>query len=201
MNITTIVFDLGRVLIQFDPDAYMQENFNEDEIKFLKENFFLQNLWVSLDRGDMTLKQVKEVLYAIDRSKYETINRCVDNYWTLLKPFEETASLIEELSIKYRLLFLSNFHKDAFEKIYDMYPFFKLFQGGVVSCYVKELKPEKRIYEILMKEYGLDPANCLFIDDTLENTETAASLGFQTIHLEDQKNMLKELEVLGEKVI
>ena len=94
----------------------------------------------------------------------------------------------------YKLYILSNFHREAFLEIERKCEFEKYFDGKVVSYDVKLLKPEKEIYEELLKKYNLNPEETLFIDDTLANTEGAEKLGISTIHLINKEKLKEELE-------
>ena len=66
---------------------------------------------------------------------------------------------------------------------------FEIFDGGVISCYVHQLKPEKEIYETIMARYDIDPARALFIDDTLVNVEGAMKMGIHGFHMHESGMM------------
>ena len=75
-----------------------------------------------------------------------------------------------------------------------MLTFMPLFDGGIFSCRVHMIKPEKGIYELLCKQYDLDPAECVFIDDNAKNVEGARSVGITAIHFKDYESASRELE-------
>jgi HAD superfamily hydrolase (TIGR01509 family) len=83
-----------------------------------------------------------------------------------------------------------------FELLSTKHEFFREFSGGVVSSAEKLLKPQPEIYQVLIERYGLNPKETLFIDDLLPNIEGAAAAGFQTLHLEDHRNLRSELAAL-----
>ena len=78
-----------------------------------------------------------------------------------------------------RVFVLSNYQREAFDRVEREYPFFALFEGRVVSAREGMIKPNADIYECLTQRYGLDPARTLFIDDTAANIEAALHLGWQ----------------------
>ncbi|MBN2837585.1 MAG: HAD-IA family hydrolase, partial [Fusobacteriaceae bacterium] len=83
----------------------------------------------------------------------------------------------------------------TFSLVFEKYPWFKLFNGKIVSSHVKLLKPEKEIYEALIKKYSLNPDECIFIDDTHANIIAGEKLGIKGIHYtgqEELREMLKE---------
>ena len=110
-----------------------------------------------------------------------------------LAPIEENIEILKKLKKKgYNLFVLSNFHRPAFEQVQKEWEFFDEFDGGVISCYCHLLKPNQRIYELLLARYGLIPEETLFIDDTKINVEKAEKIGMEGIYL-DLPEMLEKL--------
>ena len=95
------------------------------------------------------------------------------------------------------LFYLSNMNLDCIEHIEHTVPFWGMFEGGVVSCRVLYLKPEPEIYTALLKAYGLDVAETVFIDDRQINLEAAQQFGIRTIHFESPRQCKVQLEGLG----
>lgn len=99
----------------------------------------------------------------------------------LFTPIEGTVRILGELKGRgYKTYALSNYHLKAFERCSQRHSFFKLFDGLVISAKVKCLKPGFEIYNILLHEYGINPQETIFIDDTKENVDAARGLGFNT---------------------
>ena len=188
MSIKNIIFDLGNVLINFNPKEYTN---NE---KLLKE-VFASPEWLMLDRGTLTYEEAKEIFKKRIPEETEKINELFDSkFFELLTPIKENTELLPQLKEKYDLYILSNFHKDAFEEIYEKYDFFKCFKGKVVSCYYHLLKPEKEIYEEILNKYSLKPEETVFIDDMKVNIDAAEKLGIKGIHLPDYTKLKEKLE-------
>jgi len=193
--IKSIIFDIGNVLLEFKPLDYLKATFNDDKIEALvyKEIFQSQE-WLHLDRG--TLTQEEAIKAIIQRNpNYEVhIKRCMANWIGILIPIEGTLQIVKELKQKgFKLYLLSNFHSLAFESIYSKYDFFKYFDGGVISYKENLVKPETEIYTRLLDTYGLKAKECLFIDDTLANTEAADRLGMNTIHFNNYETLEDDL--------
>ena len=188
MAVRNIVFDLGNVLINFNPRDYTK---NE---KFLKE-VFASPEWLMLDRGTLSYEDAKEIFKKRVPEEAEEIDRLFDtNFSGLLLPIKENTELLPELKKKYNLYILSNFHKGAFEDIYEKYDFFKNFDGHTVSCYCHLLKPEKEIYEEILNKFSLNPEETVFIDDMKVNIEAAEKFGIKGIHLPDRTKLKEKLE-------
>ena len=114
MSIKNIIFDLGNVLINFNPKEYTN---NE---KLLKE-VFASPEWLMLDRGTLTYEEAKEIFKERIPEEAEKINELFDSkFFELLTPIKENTELLPQLKEKYDLYILSNFHKDAFEYMKNM---------------------------------------------------------------------------------
>jgi epoxide hydrolase-like predicted phosphatase len=191
--VKSIIFDIGNVLLQFKPLDYLKAIFNDDEIETLVyKEVFQSKEWIHLDRGILTQDDAIKAISQRNPNYKVHIKKCMDNWIDILTPIEGTVQIVNELKEKgYKLYLLSNFHSLAFENICSKYDFFKSFDGGVISYKENLLKPETEIYTKLLDTYGLKAKECLFIDDTLLNTDAAARLGFNTIHF-DNYEILKE---------
>lgn len=179
--IRNLVFDMGNVLIHYDPAVFMDRlGVPEEDRPLLKREVFGSVEWIRLDRG--TLDQ-EEALAAMEerlpRRLWDYARRLVCAWWEdgPLLPMEGMAELLEELkALGYGVYLLSNataHQPDYFPRI----PGSQFFDGGVVSAQWRLLKPERAIYETLFREYDLDPAACFFVDDLNINVEGALQAG------------------------
>jgi putative hydrolase of the HAD superfamily len=175
-----IVFDLGNVLFKFDPDEILDGLFNDSHTKEkLKQSVFKTTIWRELDRGSLSLFQAKKIFIDKNPDLKDEIEILLDNWKNFLHPIDENMKLLPELKKNNRLYILSNFHEEAFNYITNKYSFFELFDGMVVSYKVKLIKPERKIYEILLSRYSLIPQDTIFVDDTEENIKAAQELGIK----------------------
>lgn len=175
-----IVFDLGNVLFKFDPDEILDGLFNDYHTKEkLKQSVFKTTIWRELDRGSLSLFQAKKIFIDKNPDLKDEIKILLDNWKNFLHPIDENVKLLPELKKNNRLYILSNFHEEAFNYISNKYSFFELFDGMVVSYKVKLIKPERKIYEILLSRYSLIPQDTIFVDDTEENIKAAQELGIK----------------------
>lgn len=199
--IKNIVFDIGNVLLKFDPKEYLVKKFNdENKADEIINVIFKSEEWLMLDRGTITEKDVISVLTERHKVHSELIKGAFDGWYDILIPMKETIEILKELSEKnLNIYYLSNFHHLAFEYVIEKNEFFKLFNGGIVSYKEKLLKPEKEIYLRLLEEYNLKPNETIFIDDTLVNVDGANFVGINAIHFKnanDLNSKLRELNVI-----
>ena len=194
-----IIFDIGNVLLSFNPMKYLEEKGLEERAEHIYKEIFLSKEWLSLDRGTVTEKEAIEIYISRNKDYEDDIRLVFDGWYSILTPIEETVEILKLLKVNgYNLYYLSNFHHLAFEHILEKYDFFKLFDGGVVSYKENLLKPEKEIYEVLMERYDLNPKESIFVDDTKVNIEMAENLNIKGIVFEDSskfKECLIQLKI------
>lgn len=195
--IKNVIFDLGRVLIDWNPRGYLDKKINDEtKIEILFKEVFGSQEWQDLDRG--TISEEEAIKRFKDRCPtcHTEIDDMFEHIIELIPPLEKNIKTFEEVAAKYDTFILSNFGHRTFELVFNKYPWFKLFKGKVVSSHVKMLKPEKEIYLELINKYDLIPEETIFIDDTFVNVEASEALGIRTIHYtgeKDLREMLKEL--------
>ncbi len=198
MEIKNIIFDFGGVLIDWNP-RYLYRNVFHDEIEM---EFFLNKIcspeWnLKQDAGRSFNEATKELVNKFPQ--YENEIRNYYSNWTKMigGAIEENVALIEDLKDKYRLFGLTNWSAETFSKVFNQYLFFKEFEGIVVSGSEKIVKPDVRIFKLLLTRYGLIANESLFIDDNQENVKAAIKLGFNTIHLKEKVNLKNEFQKLA----
>ena len=193
-----IIFDLGNVLIMFDPVAYVNENIEENKRKKFLDIIFGSSEWLDLDRGTLSYSDAKKIFKSrLEDCDSEVDRLFLDNFYSMLKPITQNIALLSGLKEKYNLYVLSNIHKDSFEALSTKHEFFKNFDGWVISADYNTIKPEAKIYETLIEKYKLDPHKSLFIDDSEKNTVKAEEFGIKTIFLPDYTKLEGELKKLN----
>ena len=182
-----IVFDLGGVVFNWQPDVIVKSIFDDPDTQGLVRKEIIGHAdWIELDRGTLPLSQAIERGEARTGLHWQDIERVFEAVPRFLTPIEATIDLIRRLSRTGNSLFvLSNMHLASIAYLEEQHNFWDVFDGVVISSRIQMVKPERQIYEYLLNRYQLDAAETIFIDDMPENLESAASLGIQTIRFID----------------
>ncbi len=190
-----IVFDLGGVVFNWQPDAIIKSVFEDRQTQALvRREIFEHPDWVALDKGTLPLYQAVDRAATRTGLPQEDVERLLNAVPRFLTPIEETIQLIHDLaSTDSRLFILSNMHIASIAHLEEQHSFWHLFDGIVISSRIKMVKPEARIYRYLLSEYRLDPAETIFIDDTGENLTAASATGIQTIQFVNPSQCRQEL--------
>lgn len=191
-----IIFDLGNVLLTFNPEEYLDKLIEDKNIiPILYNAIFKSNEWPMLDRGTITQQEAKRNIMSRYTEHAKSIELAFDNWIkSILNPIEDTVKILTELKEKgYKIYYLSNFHELAFDYVTSEFSFFKLFDGGIVSYKEKLLKPEKEIYNRILDEYKLSAKESIFIDDMLPNIEGAKLAGLSTILFKSPSDLSEKL--------
>ena len=176
-----IVFDLGGVVFARNPQRCTPEFI--DFFAFVRDPQ-MPLFWEEYDRGTWSLERTKEEMCHITGCTREACDRFVEQAIALQEAIEPTERLIADLKAAgYRLYVLSNMSREFIDFLRTK-PVYRHFDGEVVSCEEHVVKPEPRIYEILLERYGLDPAATLFIDDRPANIAAAERLGIRGRHFD-----------------
>lgn len=203
-NIDTIVFDLGGVLIDWNPDYVYGKIFpSEKEMRWFYENICTPDWNEEQDAGKSLHLATEELVKKFP--EHETNIRMYYGRWEemLGGPIHETVDVLKHLKHKtdYRLYALTNWSAETFPVALNRYDFLHWFHGRVVSGEEKIRKPFKEIYELLIDRFKINPANSIYIDDNSRNLVPAMELGFHTIHFQSPAQFKKELiHILGEEL-
>jgi putative hydrolase of the HAD superfamily len=194
--IKNVIFDLGNVLISFSPADYLKKkNYPEHIRNIIMNDIFHSEEWRKLDEGIISVGEAIESISARSALNREEIALIFNLRIDIMFPLDENVRLLPGLKKRgFSLYYLSNFHLDTFETVSNDYFFFRHFDGGVVSAEVKMAKPDIRIYELLLTKFGLKPSECLFIDDTGINIESAARAGMKVLDTLGSENITEILE-------
>jgi len=196
----TIIFDLGAVLIDWNPDyLYKKLIANDQERKWFLENICTPD-WNEEQDSGRPLKEATEMLI----EKYpgqETMIRAYYERWEemLNGPIEGTLEIFKLLKEKnvMQLIALTNWSSETFPIALVKYNFLHWFHGRVVSGEEKTRKPFKGIYETLIKRYSVIPSEAIFVDDNKRNLIPAEELGITALHFTSPERLQKDLLSLG----
>lgn len=185
--IDTVVFDLGGVLIDWDPRYVL----TDDEMV------------VALDidgaQRELDLGTPLDRVHATWRDAYADLAEHVDRYFgdwhaTVGGPLNDVVRILEELRDRPLGLYaLSNFSGDLFREVRPRFEFLTWFDGLLISGDEGVVKPDPAIYELLLDRFGLSAHRTVFIDDRLENIEAARAAGLEGIHFRSADQLRREL--------
>jgi 2-haloacid dehalogenase len=196
----TIIFDLGGVLIDWNPD-YVYRTIFQDEAEL---RWFYQNIctsdWNEEQDAGRPLAEATELLVAQFPEHEANIRAYYGRWEEMLKgPIEATVEILRTLKEKtdYKLYALTNWSAETFPVALQRYEFLHWFDGRVVSGEEKTRKPFKQIYELLLQRYNIDPRSAIFTDDNERNLHPARELGIHTVHFRSPEQFRKEMQLLG----
>lgn len=176
--VKNIIFDMGGVLIDYNPEKLLYGMFDKETADILLKEVFRNPLWADKDRGIITPDEImQKVKGVIPDSVFDKTSEMVDNFYPYMPPFERMYGFVESLKAKgYGIYLLSNASSDFHERRSGI-PALSLFDGVIISADHKLLKPEKEIYEKLYETFDLKPEECFFIDDVQANIDGAKATG------------------------
>ena len=197
-----VIFDLGGVVLEWNPDAILESYYADSEARvILKSALFQHPDWLLMDRGMLTeTEAVTRLEQRTGRPRLELIG-LFDAVRRSLLPKPETVALIERLVRQHVPLYcLSNMAADTFSYLHEHHAFWPAFRGIVISGQIQMMKPDHEIFEYLLNRYGLTPAETVFIDDHQPNIRAARDLGIHTVWFRNARQCEADLiPLLGAK--
>src|SRR3989304_7289123 len=198
-----IIFDLGNVLILWNPDVVYKKFFSSDLTKAQRfyEETGIQKANTEMDRGRPFQEALSELAGKFPHY-HEPIQFWKTKWLEMIGgPIEDSVKVLESLHTQgYPLYALTNWAEETFFthiRHNQKYQFLNNFKDIVISGVVKEIKPEPQIYKILLQRNNLKPENCIFIDDSSDNIVAAQNLGIATIKFTSPEQLVDELGKYG----
>ncbi|RRB06725.1 HAD family hydrolase [Larkinella rosea] len=182
--ITTIIFDLGAVLIDWSPNYLYSKVFREEEMRFFLETICTP-AWNEEQDAGRPLQEATDLLVAQFPEHEANIRLFYDRWSEMLQG--EIPGMIDLLRVikasgNYKLYALTNWSAETFPIAQERFEFLGWFDGIVVSGVEKDRKPFPSFYNTLLNRYAIKPDEALFIDDNLRNIRAAEQLGINAIH-------------------
>lgn len=195
-SVNTIIFDLGGVLIDWNPRYLYRKIFqSEEEITWFLENVCTAEWNDQQDAGRSFHEATQELV--VKFPQHEAAIRAWYGRWeeTIQGDIPETVKILAALrdSKKYRLLALTNWSAETFPWALANFPFLHWFEGVVVSGIEKTRKPFPEFYQILFDRYQVNPAHTIFIDDNVKNIVGAKVVGLPAIQFTTPEQLRLEL--------
>jgi 2-haloacid dehalogenase len=197
--INTIIFDLGAVLIDWNPHYMYRTIFNdEQEMKDFLASICTSD-WNEEQDAGRSLQDGTDILVT-QFPEHEANIRAFYSRWEemLGEPFHETVDIFKQLkaSNKYKIYALTNWSAETFPVALQRFDFLNWFDGIVVSGAEKMRKPAPAFYQLLLDRYQVNPREALFIDDNYRNILAAEKIGIKSIHFTSAEQLAVELEDL-----
>lgn len=191
--IKNIVFDMGGVLINFDAERYAAR-FAPDpaDRALLRRELFRSVEWIQMDRGSITDEQAAAAVCSrLPRHLHAAVRDILDNWHQDIPPMDGICDLVAELKAEgYGIYLLSNTCA-RFHRFRENIPALRFFDGEFISADHHLVKPEPGIYQCFLKEFGLNGAECVFIDDVPLNVEGAVRCGINGIVYHGDPGLLR----------
>jgi 2-haloacid dehalogenase len=196
-KVDTIIFDLGNVLIQWDPrHLYRKILKDEEEVTWFLQNICTADWNDQQDAGRSFQEATEELIHK--HPEWEIAIRAWYDRWqeTIPGDVKDSVKILEEIkqSGRYKLYALTNWSAETFPWALENFSFLHWFEGIVVSGIEKKRKPFPEIFHLLLDRYKVDPARALFIDDNVKNIEGGKAVGLNTILFESPQQLRASLE-------
>ena len=195
-EINTVVFDLGGVLVDWNPDYVYRTIFEDEE----KKRWFFENVctldWNEEQDAGRPIKEGTEELVTLFPEHEDNIRAYYDRWEEMLGgPIQGTVEVLRKLKFEAhcKLYALTNWSHETFPVALQRYEFLHWFDGRIVSGEEKTRKPFPQIYQTLIERFGIEPAKAIYIDDNTRNLKPATDLGFNTIHFKSPSQLETEL--------
>ncbi len=186
--IKNIVFDVGNVLVHFRWYDYMLDlGISPENTEFLGKNMVLTPFWDRMDLGieneDLACEHFKK--------EFPELEREIELFWgnmeEIVREFDYSSELLKALKeMGYGVYVLSNYPPKMYALHWPTFRFRDYDDGEVVSGLEKIAKPDAAIFALLCERYGLNPAECLFVDDRKLNVDAAVDFGMQGFHFTEK---------------
>jgi 2-haloacid dehalogenase len=200
MKISAIIFDLGGVLVDWNPNYVFDQMFDSEE----KKKHFFENIctadWNEKQDAGRSLKEATDELLERHPDWKEYIEAYYGRWQEMLGgPIHETVEIFRRLkqSGRYKIYALTNWSAETFPVALELYEFLHWFDGRVVSGEEKMRKPFPEFYQLIVERFQLVPSETVFIDDNLRNVKAASEMGLQAIAFESPQQLKEDLNDLG----
>lgn len=193
-----IILDMGNVLLEWNKDKILRGVVKtEKDYMILDKAIFQSGLWERLDLGTLTREElVLKVVSMIGSIYQEKVQEVVWNWPSYIEIYTEVFPLLVRLKEKgHRIFVLSNTSPVFYELLEEqLSPLNEILDGFVLSCDIKAIKPDPKMFEEILHKYQLDPANCIFLDDVKDNTKMAESLGIKAYQIKKRSDVVDILQ-------
>lgn len=201
--IKNIVFDIGNVLVDFRwRDFLSDKGFDEAMIERIAKASVYSKYWDEFDKGIMSEEEVFEKFISLDPQIADILHKAFDNINGMVTKRDNAIPWIKALKdAGYKVYYLSNFSKKAYDECRDSLDFMAYTDGGIMSYTEYITKPDPEIYKRLLKRFDLNSSETVFVDDLKANVEAAVKEGINGIVYTSYESTILELKRIGVKGI
>lgn len=189
-----IILDMGNVLLEWNKDKILKAVAEtEKDYLILDKAIFRSGLWERLDWGTLTREElVDKVLSLLGDCYQKKVEEVIWNWPAYIDIYTEVFPLLARLKEKgHRIFVLSNTSPVFYELLKNqLSPLNGILDGFVLSCDIKAIKPDRKMFEEILRKYELDSANCIFLDDVEANTKMAESVGIKAYQVKQRSDVL-----------
>ena len=193
-----IILDMGNVLLEWNKDKILKAVAKtQKDYLILDKAIFQSGLWERLDLGTLTREElVDKVLSLLGDIYKKKVEEVIWNWPAYIDIYTEVFPMLACLKEKgHRIFVLSNTSPVFYELLKDqLAPLEKILDGFVLSCDIKAIKPDRKMFEEILHKYQLDPSNCIFLDDVKDNTNMAESLGIKAYQVKQRSDVVDILK-------
>lgn len=197
--IRNVIFDIGNVLTDFRWEDFLRDKgFDEVMIRRIAKASVESPLWKEFDRGERATEELMQAFIDNDPAIEKELHAAYDDVHGMVTIRDYAIPWVCGLKEKgYKVFYLSNFAEKAERECSDALAFIPYMDGGILSWRDRMIKPDPRIYSLLLERYGLKAEESVFIDDLPENVEGAKNQGMQGIVFESRDQAVRKLRSLG----
>lgn len=200
--IKNIIFDVGNVLVEFRPYERMKDlNFPKEVIDILMEKVVMNPVWSEFDLGVKSDEEVLELFKSKAPLYEEYLEKLFEDFTDICFSYDYSASWVKSFQDRgFNTYVLSNYPVNVW-KLHEktQFTFMPYMNGKIVSAMVKMVKPNEDIYYELLKTYNLKAEECIFMDDRIDNVNTANRLGFHGIVFTSKDEVDQKINEIIEK--
>lgn len=193
-----IILDMGNVLLEWNKDKILKAVAKtQKDYLILDKAIFQSGLWERLGLGTLTREElVDNVLSLLGDCYQKKVEEIIWNWPAYIDIYTEVFPLLARLKKNgHRIFVLSNTSPVFYELLKDqLSPLNGILDGFVLSCDIKVIKPDRKMFEEILHKYQLDPANCVFLDDIADNTKMAESLGIRAYQVKQRSDLVDILK-------
>lgn len=195
--IKNVIFDLGKVLINWDLDNFSKSYTSDPKLqKSIVDDIFTHNDWHMLDKGAITEEEAELRFSERLSLTKEEIRIIIAEARKIMTLKTKTYTELKRLKKNYNIFCISNMSHKSWEVVQNEHSFIDYFDDIVISAEVKMIKPAKEIFSYALNKFKIDPNESIFIDDLKDNILSAQSLGIKGILFDESEKCWDEIKSL-----